>query len=280
MAEWRRNTPWRQGQVLQSETAASLGLIAPEQLEGKVAIVVSHDCDIAQMPDAEPWVEVIVGNRLESVNGTYTHAKNARRLHLPFVAGSEQLNADLIAGDKQRIAKENLADHAPREAVGLAPADRSTLQRWLAARYRRSAFPDEFDRRLDETGLRDRLSKITKAHGASITAIFFEVDAGKDVVRSSQNDPYELSIYLVYSTEADPDAAEQAAQVAGALIQKAFFEKCFSGASQSWINIELIDCEVLADRAMTIHAANQLRRWSMDHFSLRAGPAHAILRDD
>jgi hypothetical protein len=37
-------------------------------------------CDLAQLPETEPMIEVVVGHRIEKADGNYTHAKNARTL--------------------------------------------------------------------------------------------------------------------------------------------------------------------------------------------------------
>jgi len=280
MVEWARDTPWHQGHVLPADAMMSLGVASPVQPNEAVAVVVSHDCDLAQSPDIEPDVEIIVGRRLTAADGNYTHAKNARRLHLCFSAGVERLTAELLASSKRQIRKSDLAAFTPIMSVQLDPNERTILQRWLAARYRRPAFPDEFDRRLNETGLRDRLGKILKTYGASISAVFFDVDRGLDVARSGQNDTYSVGVYLLYSTEVDPDSADKAANAAATAIRKAFFEKCFSSKDGVWLHIELVECEAIADRAMTVHEAEHLRRWSADHISLRAGPAHPILREE
>lgn len=280
MVEWARDTPWRQGHVLPADAAIALGITSREQLNDMVAVVVTHDCDLAQSSDIEPDIEIIVGRRLTAVDGNYSHAKNARRLHLPFSAGTERLAAELPANGKRRIEKSVLAAFTPLLSVQIDPSERTILQRWLAARYRRPAFPDEFDRRLGETGLRDRLDKILKTHGAWISAVFFDVDSGLDVTRSGQNDTYAVGIYLLYSTEVDPDAADKAANAAATAIRKAFLEKCFSSKEGMWRHIELVECEAIADRAMTVHEAEHLRRWSADHVSLRAGPTHPILREE
>jgi hypothetical protein len=279
MVEWARDTPWRQGNVLPADATMALVIASADQLNDMVAVVVSHDCDLAQSPDIEPDVEIIVGRRLTAVDGNYSHAKNARRLHILFSAGNEGSAAELPANAKRRIKKSDLAAFTPLPSMQLNPNERTVLQRWLAARYKRPAFADEFDRRLDETGLRDRLGKILKTHGASISAVFFDVDSGLDVARSGQNDTYAVGIYLLYSTDVDPDGADKAANAAATAIRKAFLEKC-SGRDGVWLHIELVECEAIADRAMTVHQAEHLRRWSADHISLRAGPADPILREE
>ena len=47
MAEWGRDTPWRQGHALTSKSSAALGLVPAEAADSKLAIVISHDCDLA-----------------------------------------------------------------------------------------------------------------------------------------------------------------------------------------------------------------------------------------
>jgi hypothetical protein len=206
VARWGRDTPWRQGHIVPDDGAKALGLLS-DTGHTKVAIVVSHDCDLAQDPSVEPLVEVIVGDRIGAADGNFSYAKNARRLHLTFSGGSEHFTVELLARFKIAIKKEELVEYEPAETTKLTVAEHAILQRWLAARYRRAAFPDEFDKRLGETGLRDRLDKILKSTGSSISAIYFDVDYGEAVFRSGPRDPYTLSIYLVYSTEIDPEAA-------------------------------------------------------------------------
>jgi hypothetical protein len=280
MAEWGRDTQWRQGHVLSDAAVTAFGLSSPEKLGETVVVVVSHDCDLAQLPDVEPDVEIIVGRRLTSADGNCTYSKNARRLHLPFSNGNERLTADLLATGKRRVAKSDLAAFAPVRSISITVSERATLQRWLAARYRRAAFPDEFDRRLDTTGLRDRLAKILKSRGVFVSAVFFDVDRGEDIDRSGQPDPYSVSVYLLYNTETDPEAAEEAANAAAGEIRKAFLDRCFSKQSNSWVHVELVECEAIADQAMTMLQAEQLKRWSANHVSLKAGAQHSILRDE
>ncbi len=276
---WAGDTPWRQGHVLAVDATIALGIASSEQASDIVAVVVSHDCDIAQSAEVEPDVEIIVGRRLTAVDGNYSHAKNARLLHLTFSAGDERLAAELRSSGKRQISKSDLAPFSPLMSIQPDRNEQNILQRWLAARYRRAAFPDEFNARLDQTGVRDRLGKTLKKYGGSISAVYFDVDGGLDVARSGEDDTYAVGIYLLYSTAADPNAAEQAANESADAIRKAFREKC-SGKDGVWRHLELVECEAVADRAMTVHQADSMSRWSADHISLAAGPAHAILSEE
>jgi hypothetical protein len=97
------------------------------------------------------------------------------------------------------------------------------------------------------------------------------------VIRSGSGDPYTLGIYLLFSTETDPEAAESAAEEAKSAIVEAFERRCFSGKTGEWSHIELIECQTISDQAMTVQQAESFKRWSADHISLRADPPQAML---
>jgi hypothetical protein len=145
MAEWGRETPWRQGDIASQETGKKLGLG-----ESGIVVIISHDCDLAALPNREPEVELIVGRQVEKAGGNYTHAKNVRTLHLEFRTSKGPVFVELTASNKTRVLKNALADEIPNSEFKLDPGNRSILQRWLAARYRRSAFPEEFEKRLND----------------------------------------------------------------------------------------------------------------------------------
>ena len=108
MAAWDRDTPWRQGHVLRSESSVALGLVSADHAESAFTVVISHDCDLAQTPDAEPLVEVIVAKRIGVANGNFTHAKNSRRLHLDCAVGGAAAFLDMQALDKTARKKDEL----------------------------------------------------------------------------------------------------------------------------------------------------------------------------
>jgi hypothetical protein len=69
MATWSRQTPWRQSHVLTKESSVALGLVSAENVDSTSVVVISHDCDLAQVVEAEPLVEVIVSQRIEKLDG-------------------------------------------------------------------------------------------------------------------------------------------------------------------------------------------------------------------
>jgi hypothetical protein len=203
MTDWSRETPWRQGHLLTGEAARRLGLQHPGVPERTLVIVATHDCDLAQMPDGEPVVEVLVGRIVDKADGNFTHAKVPRRLHLTF-EGDVPCLAEFEATSKVNVAKDKLGGFTPRTETCLSPENASIFQFWLASRYRRSSFPDEFESRLKHQKLADKISRAVKPHGGLISGVFFDVDEGREVTRDGPHDLYTLDIYILYPVDRTP----------------------------------------------------------------------------
>ena len=286
MVMWKRDTPWRQGHCLTHESARSLGLLRTDAPEDTTVIVISHDCDLTQVAQTEPHVEVIAGRFITTEDGNFTSAKNPRRLHLPCKRGGVSGFLDISATDKRLLAKVEgiglpvLLGHHPDMSCVIEEDERTILQVWLAARYRRSAFPDEFDRRLkDKTKLAEKLSKILEPTKSHIRAVFFDVDKNKEISRHGPDESYELTIILLYCTHQDPEAARAAAESARDKILTAFESQCYNKATGKWQWIELQGVEVISDEGISYAASQELQKWNIDHISLRSDSIEPIMQE-
>lgn len=277
MAEWDRDTPWRQGNLLGSDAIEALKLHHPESQEKTLVVVATHDCDLAQYPDAEPRIDVVIG-RLTDKDGNYAHAKSARRLHVEF-SGAAPFGAEFDAIAKVSIAKTHLLPFLPRTDAHLTPENHATFQMWLASRYRRSAFPDEFERRLtQETKLAEKIAKAVKPHGDLIAGVFFDVDEGEEITRNGAADTYTLDITILHTAEPDFVAADKAATTAAKAIETTFKEKLFA-PTKKWEYIELRSCEAVSESVMSYLEFKRLKRWRLDYISLAADPQQPVLAE-
>lgn len=277
MEEWSRNVSWRQGKLLQKEAIDALKLHSEDASEETIAIVASHDCDLAQDPSVEPNVELILGRLIEK-DGNFTHAKNPRKLHIGFVSGTP-LWCEFEATKKISVDKVELFRFAPRNDAELTFESLSAFQMWLGSRYRRSAFADEFERRLTkDTKLAEKIAKAVKPHGELIVGIFFDVDDGEEVAREGADDTYGLDIIILHAADPDFNAAEKAAQKAAAEIKKAFEDKLYD-PQKRWQQIELRSCESISESVLTYQLFKQLKRWRLEHISLASDPQQPVLAD-
>lgn len=275
MEQWTRQTPWRQGSLLPSIATDALSLHHHLEAKNTLVIVASHDCDLAQAPSTEPRVEVIVGRRINIANGNYTHAKTARTLHLSF-EGDSTFWAEFSAIEKKTISKIELAHYFPRDGR-LTEESKMTFQRWLASRYHRAAFPDEFERRLiKETRLAESIAKAVKPTGIHITAVLFDVDEGEENDRTGPNDVYRLDITLLYGVANDGNESKSVAEAAKDAIIKAFKGKLYDETSKNWKFIELRYVDVISEEAFTYRQFTLMKRWRLDHASLGGDPQQPI----
>jgi hypothetical protein len=280
MAGTRRNTTeWRQGHVLTIEAATALDLISARGPENTFVVVVSHDCDIACDDESEPTIEVIVGFRIDRLGGD-THAKTARRLHLAFRCGEDEVPVELRVSSKCNRPKGDVLQFEPRADLVLSPESLVTLQHWLAARYHRAAFADEFESRLKAKPVRlDRkIAKALNDAAQHVLAVFFDVDDGEEVKRDGPGDVYQLRVTVLYESAKDEPKAYKAAQGAADAIEREF-EKAFLAGGQ-WHDIRLVSCEAVSDSAMTVAESRMLKRWRLDHMSLEEEPLQPMFEPD
>jgi hypothetical protein len=279
MVEWQRSTPWRQGSILNRRMLSSCDRTSADLPEGiDVAIVVSHDCDIAADPGVEPGIEVIPINFVTKENGSLTHAKNPRRLHLNLTRRStgEQYFGEFKATDKYQIPKEQFAGLLPSEEYMLAPEELEILRRWLAARYRRHAFSDEFEKRFKK--VEQKLREILMPSSNHLRAILFYVDEDLGTGLAEDSAPYPVDMLLIYTSD---DASEESLKVAEAA--KAKIEKTFQNKYRhagEWHEIELRSCDVISDNAITYKQYLQFAEWRCEDLSLRSGPVGPMTEEN
>jgi hypothetical protein len=271
-----RETLWRQGLVLEHQAAIGIGLLSPGASEDHVVVMVTHDCDIASSQSLEPNVELLLGRRIEAL-GSDIHAKTARRLHISYETEQGLAHVEFQAIHKQTRIKIEVLSKAPRANWKLTPEGLVTLQKWLSARYFRSAFSDEFERRLKAkpAKLDKKIAKALDEPSQHILAVYFDVDAGKEIQRNGESDVYQLNITLLYDSTKDEPVAYEAAQKAAESIEDTF-ENAFCVSGQ-WKHIRLLSCSAVSDFAMTIAQSRLLKQWRMEHVSLEADPQQATL---
>ncbi|HEC2599982.1 TPA: hypothetical protein R2K70_004531 [Raoultella ornithinolytica] len=277
MTEWQRITSWRQGHLLDSDVASELGFIHSEGPERTLVIVISQDCDIAQDPGVEPKIEIIIGRLIgdDVDKGNNTNAKNARKLCLSFQQEQGIIWGEFLATAKTAIDKLTLNKFAPRVGIHLTFENLTILQTWLASRYRRSAFADEFERRLKGVDLDKKISKIAKPYGELILGILFDVDEGAEIVHAGLDDPYTLDIMILHRSGPDFEQAEEAAKDVAKKIKEAFEDKFL--ADHQWRNIELRFCEPVSESVAPYQTVRQYKKWNLDSLSLAVNPQQIVV---
>lgn len=267
---WTHDTAWRQGQALDPAAIQALGLRHATQPEGTCVVVVTHDCDLATDDLAvEPSAEVIIGRLVPSLDGNYAWGKSPRTLHLPAKWQESEVVVELVTTAKNLVPKESLGKFGPDISFALEPIQLSVLRNWLAVRYNRAAFADAFVDRMQRRKLDAGLAKKIAAYGAHISAVYFLVDDGRELNRASDS-PYELSIVLLYSSGADPQKAEQAADKAEAEIERLFSGRCYDKEKAYWSDVHLKTCLSISEDEFPVSKAKRFTQWRLEYMSFRS----------
>lgn len=146
---------WRQGWVLNEESAEKLNLINVSESDS-LPVVITHDCDL--LHQEEELIEVIVGKEIDKPNSAYKYAKNPRCLHLKFTSPADEkpVYLELRFSNRKSVSKDDFSTLRQYQTVlEISEDDHRILKRWLAARYGRPVFPDSFESYL-------RLKKMVK----------------------------------------------------------------------------------------------------------------------
>ena len=269
-AIWTRDTPWRQGHILTGEASQELGLTHPETPDSTCVVVISHDCDLAS--DAlqiEPDVEVIVGRYLPKGDGNYFWAKAPRTLHVDALKNDAAAVVELVATAKRHIPKPALAAFSPDAAYSVPNKSLSALRSWLGVRYNRAAFPDRFVNCLSQFKVDKRLAKIIEPVGNLLSAVYFDVDGGKEIDHSDGS-PYELKIVLAYPPGDDPEHAADEVEKLEAAIDDLFTKKLFDEATGKWNGITLKACMSISEDDLPVSKARLLTQWRLEYMTLKA----------
>jgi hypothetical protein len=262
---WTRLTPWRQGHVLPSEALLALVLVPQADVDTTCAVVISHDCDLASANlHAEPQVELILGRKLNAINGTYAWGKAPRTLHLPMHQHGQEAAIELCQTAKVLVAKAGLATFEPDRAWAMDGRALGTLRSWLASRYCRAAFPDAFVNRMGASKATEKLAKALEPHGQLISSVFFDLDNGQNIERET-GDPYQLGVVLAHVVQGDADEAAEQAEAVAEAVEKALHTRLANGA-----DIVLKSCFAISEDDLPVSKARVLTQWRLEHMTNKA----------
>lgn len=262
---WGRDTPWRQGHILPPDAVAALGLDTQYLADDVRMVVVTHDCDLANDNlDVEPEVELLAARVVAEASGNLTWGKNPRKLHLDVRRGAGDEVLELVQTKKVRVDKVLLAHYSPSMDYCMGPKSLATMRSWLASRYNRAAFANEFVDRLKLAKADERLARLLQPHGALISFVYFQVDGGHTVERHL-GDPYIFDIVLVFApgddAEKSADAADELAQMVATDLQKRLKDPSL---------VILRSCIALGEDDVTVGQARLLTQWLLEYMTQRA----------
>lgn len=244
-----RAAGWQQGSLLDL-TAGALARVNWDIPPG-VYVLATHDCDVVQWDfGKEPYIEIIPVHLAETLDGNYTFGANPRRLQFRR-PDSVVLDIDLIR--RVTVTRKGISSLTPSGV--LTSVEKRVFASWLGARYSRSAFPDEFNRRVEFAHKPN--SKILKSIGRHITAIYLatqptELEEGLD---------YDLELLVSMTDGNFQDAAIWATVSEGI---ESFVENL-----QSCIGVRVAKHQLQSENNIPISILRHYGRWDYDSYTFR-----------
>jgi hypothetical protein len=261
-----RKHGWRQGSVLPPALLEAARDAAarhhPNPIEVDPAdwlLVTSHTCDVRNRGklENEPTVELLVARvHPGKPDSREVHGKNSRRLHFEGEQAGALVRLSASIHDRIRIARQLLGQQPPDANRVIGHPTRGhpdptieMLATWVAKRYQRQAFPDEFDTAVQAAHAKEPIDRFLIAKASILLGVFIAV-----ADRSDQTPRFHVDFRLVVkmgTVEADWQ------------VQKARLEEEFEAL---WTSVTQVEVEVIAMTAseMTLHEIHALRLKKFD----------------
>lgn len=270
-AEEQRNLPdvsWRQGAIIGRElvSPANDALSVPMPIpEDSLLILVSQDCDIAhQSYEVEPFIEFLVATRMSATDEDkgLQWGKHPRRFQFSIQHQGDQALFEININDRYRTRREILLDGLPEGHLDSKTTE--ALCRWVAKRYTRPAFPDEFNRRCKAA--REKLAALFKKRGHLILSIQVRLEPEEVELPAGEN--YRIMLYAVCDRDTWDDPMSRAE--ATKLVEQ--------------IGTKLAECDgILVDESVlvpahrfTLEDLRETDRWDYDYLTYRGGATDTI----
>jgi hypothetical protein len=250
-----RSRNWTQGSFVEFTPEERETLALDPKVE--LYLLASHPCDIVLADlTKEPNVEILPVTEVKGLDGNLTFGKNPRRLEIAH--SGHFFNVDIV--NKASVDRLLLAGKSP--SAQLNEVDRRLFASWLAARYNRPAFADEFNVRMRQAA--PKVSKVLKSSGDKISGIY--VATTLDELPATA--VYEVAITITMRREDfdDGDSWTRANEASDAIAE------AIGGAH----GIELIHCDVTSEAELTLNDLRDYARWDYDSLSFKDGDLETL----
>lgn len=270
------NTQWRQGHLLTPESTKALGLVRASAGDGEVvAVVVSHDCDIHN--EKELFVEVIVGHILGRKDKQFEKARHPRQLHYssPSAHLGTERHVALRHEDLVKVpVKDFFATACQDDQYSIDQTEKRGLKQWLAARYGRPAFPDDFETYLrkpygNKSTVEKAIAAIVSDEEGLLVGLFLDLGEYR-TENPPKGEPFGLRIYVVYDASNAPEKARSYGEAVADKITALFVE--VYGQEDAATEIALERCTAVADLEFRLSDIRRTDQWRLEYASLRREP--------
>lgn len=259
MRHWMESHGWLQGTIVkQTNVAQLLEMAGRTELatdNSIVLIVASGSCDVANASDLV--IEFSVARYIDRMDGNFGYNKNPRRLHCCLESMSaSNLYIELEAYEKVSIVKDSIPKGiTPDTEITLTQNELNFYVDWLAARYKRPAFPSEFDKRIDAAWKKEKRRKAAAAVSDKLIGIYAKVYPDREITESES---YAVDLLALVVPNLTPDE-QRAIQALIYQYKQALLEA----------NMDIGTEQILDEFHVSVGRLKQYKRFNLDELSYK-----------
>ena len=217
-------------------------------------MIVTQSCDLVHHNlQNEPSAVVLIMKYINSGDPGLMHGKNPRAIH---VQASDGTWLEAWAWNQVVVPRDHLAEKDVTAKIEVAPTTLRCVLDWLAKRFTRIAFPDDFNDSLNPKS--NAIGKLLKKNHTLFSEILLYVTPFEDL---EDGQHYELACYLLMPPDVHDDSEQLKKARALAAKLEELFTKCGIGVSE---------CSPVSEAILTVAELNELVRWDFDHLTHRA----------
>lgn len=229
-------------------------------------VVLTQDCDLVRKIEVEPYVEILAMQKLPNKpSDQIMRGQSARKLHLTLVIDNQIHWFECCIHDRFRIKKDSLCGLGCDTKLFFKENELRLLRQWLARRYTRAAFPDNFEKYLAST--KDPVKKLFKSQQAKLIGTVYIAIDNED---AASNEDYFIHVILTALAE-DFEDAEKRDSIDD--FEQRFIE-VFSNrphirfALKNPDDSESVDVRVLPEEDVTLSILRKYKRFDADYRSV------------
>ncbi|MGF1528701.1 MAG: hypothetical protein ACFCBW_18175 [Candidatus Competibacterales bacterium] len=245
----------------------------------QLLVVIRHDCDLSRDAHVEPYVEIIVGKRIDKPRGSHIRAKHVREIDLTYQQSGTPYHITLSRLGIKLIKKQEWCHKLDTmQTISPSFADKRALKQWLAIRYGRPAFPDRFENYLrkkkGKKNVEQHMARVLGDDSENIVGVFFDLGEAR-YHHLAEEEPYVLAISIAYDEREGGSQARARAEKASSDIAKLFHE--IFGPPETATEIALESCEAVADTEMSLADLRRIDQWRIEYISLADDDDRSLL---
>lgn len=250
---------WRQGSIFFRNDTWAFQSWFPAVSHDSYLMVITHTCAVvSDSLQKEPTAEFLVLKRTESLEKEHANGRNPRLLS--FYVTENNIDIPVLAHISKRysFARHWLLNSTPHENITISDETLRKLTTWLARRYTRPAFPDEFNRRTDApfNKIQKKFKKAAYKEAVN-NLISFALEIPEYKKELSEGEDYELGVYLIV----DGEQLE---------LHRDKYEELIiyvTGELENCEGIGFFGAEIIGDDDLTVAQSRQLKLYDLDSLS-------------